>query len=289
MFNTIAGINDKNPINAQLIRPASANKNLQVLSLKADDKVKYSEVDENIKFNEPTTDRTAEIANMVPGNKDFAADDASVIIKDKTGTFRLPKTSSIYDKPFKTGWPRAIREIESERTMLNIQGTFYEVGRESGYKAIRPISTHMKKIIDFCTWRGLLVISGTKTGAKPDGHYFGNASNGLWFGAADDLWKFGKPVGYGGVWKNSAVVANQPSLSYLMTGYDKKKVSLTADKDVTITLEVDFDLNGWHTYKSFHIPAGKTVDYTFPAGFSAHWIRAIASSDCKATVWFIYQ
>ncbi len=82
------------------------------------------------------------------------------------------------------------------------------------------------------------------------GHYFGNDAGGLWFGAIDDLWKLGKPVGEGGVWKNTNVKAGEPSLPCLMTGYDRKKVMLTADRNVLIRLEVDFDLTGFHTYKT---------------------------------------
>jgi hypothetical protein len=220
-------------------------------------------------------------------SRTYSVDEASVIIKDKTGTFRLPKTSDAYETfPY-----RDRREVESERFMLNIQGTFYEVGREAGFIALRPITTHHKKIVDFCTWRGLLVLSGTKQGAKADGHYFANEKNtdGLWFGGIDDLWKMGKPTGHGGVWKKAAVKSGTPSLPYLMTGYDKKKVSLSADKDVKITLEVDFDLSGFHTYKTFTVPAGKTINYEFPQGFSAQWIRAISDKACTATVEFTYQ
>ena len=175
--------------------------------------------------------------------------------------------------------------------MMNIQGTLYEVGRESGFAAIRPVTTHKKKIIDLCTWRGLLVISGTKADAKPDGHYFQDpdGSNGLWFGAIDDLWKMGKPVGEGGVWKKTAVKAMEPSLPYLMTGYDKKKIKLTADKDVHFTIEVNTDLNGWHVYKKFQVKAGKTVEYSFPDGYNAHWVRAVVDKDCVATVWLKYE
>ena len=228
---------------------------------------------------------------MLGLKKDFETDEASVIVKDKTGTYRLPKTSSLYDQPFTFGWPRGKRELESERYMLNAHGTFYEIGRESGFAAIRPITTHMKKIVDFCTWRGLLVISGTKINAKKDGHYFDEAdhSNGLWYGAIDDLWKLGKPVGEGGVWKNSSIKANVSSLPYLMTGYDKKKVILTSDKDVVMTLEVDVDLTGFHEYKKIKVPAGKSIEHVFPNGFSAHWVRVVADNDCKATVWFTYQ
>ena len=134
------------------------------------------------------------------------------------------------------------------------------------------------------------MVSGTKKNANNDGHYFSSKDEtGLWFGAIDDLWKMGKPVGEGGVWKNTSVNANEPSLPFLMTGYDKKSVSLSSDKDIDISFEVDFDFNGFHYYKTIHVPVGKTINYIFPDGFSAHWIRATANKDCKVTVWFKYE
>jgi len=286
MFTAIAGIEETGAVQTSLIRPAGHNKNLQVLAI-ADGKKQYQEVNEKMEFSVPEADSTAQMERVLAFNKDYEVDEASVIVKDKTGTFRLPKTAARYDQL----QARAARELESERFMLNAHGTLYEVGRESGYAAIRPVTTHKKQIIDYCTWRGLLVISGTRSHAIPDGHYFNNndTGNGLWFGAIDDLWKLGKPVGEGGVWKNSSIKAGEPSLPYLMTGYDKKKVRLTADKETTITLEVNTDLAGWQVYKAIKIPAGKTITHLFPDGYSAHWIRATADKDCKATVWFVYE
>ncbi|WP_316826348.1 hypothetical protein [Pedobacter miscanthi] len=281
LFKALANIDDKGTINANIIRPANFNKNLQVLNTNRN---QYTEIDEKLTAVAPAVDSTAQMLRLGTLKKGYTVDDASIIIKDKTGTFRLPKGSGEYEKMSY----RDRREIESERFMLNISGTFYEVGRESGFIALRPVTTHNKKIVDFCTWRGLLVLSGTKTDAKPDAQYFGNDTNGLWYGGVDDLWKMGKAVGQGGVWKNTAVKANEPSLPYIMTGYDGKKVSLTADKDVAITLEVDFDLTGFHQYKTFAIKAGQTIDYTFPDGFSAHWVRAISNKDCQSTVTFTY-
>ena len=286
IFNAIAGIDEPGIVQSNLIRPAGHNKNLQVLNIDGEKK-EYVEVNENLEFLKNVTDSSTEMERILGMTKDYEVDEASVIIKDNTGTFRLPKTSPQYDR-FDA---RRVRELESERYMLNAHGTFYEVGRESGFAAIRPITTHKKKIVDFCTWRGLLVISGTKPNSKNDGHYFNNSrnTNGLWFGAIDDLWKLGKPTGEGGIWKNAEVKVDEPSLPFLMTGYDKKKISLTADKDVTITLEVDVDHQGWNEYKKIKIVAGKTIEHIFPDGYSAHWIRAIADKDCKATVWFTYR
>lgn len=282
LFKTLESIEGNGVINANIIRPSDFNKNLQVLNTNGN---KYTEVDEKLNTVLNIIDSTSQLLRLGEFKRDYLTDDASVIIKDHTGTFRLPKGSAVYENFIY----RDKREVESERFMNNITGTFYETGRESGYLAIRPITTHNKKIVDFCTWRGLLVLSGTKKDSKTDGHYFGDKNNGLWYGAIDDLWKLGKAVGEGGVWKNTNVMANEKSLPYLMTGYDQKSVQLTSDKEVDITLEVDFDLTGFHNYQTFHVPAGKTVVYQFAKGFSAHWIRAVSNKACKATVWFTYQ
>ncbi|WP_343556373.1 hypothetical protein [Sphingobacterium sp.] len=282
LFKSLADINSSEAIHTNIIRPANFNKNLQVLQ--ADTK-KYSEITENLTVAPNPVDSSDQLLRLGKFVKSYSIDDASVIIKDGTGTFRIPIGSAHYED-FAY---RDKREIESERFMLNISGTFYEVGRESGFLALRPVTTHNKKIVDFCTWRGLLIFSGTRKDAQPDGQYFGDQKNGLWYGAVDDMWKMGKPVGEGAVWKNTAVKAHSPSLPYLMTGYDKKTVKLSADKDTYITLEVDFDLTGFSTYKTIHIPAGTTIEHQFPKGFSAHWVRAVSDQDCRATVSFIYQ
>ena len=289
LFASLANANDKTAFNASLIRPAGHNKNLQVFTL--NNKAEYREVDETIQYHADIADSTAQMRRLLELNKDFEIDEASVIVSDKTGSFRLPKGNAAFNQPFNGHWPRGRRELESERLMLNAHGTFYEIGREAGYKAMRPVATHNKKIMDFCTWRGLLVLSGTRSNASSDGHYFPmkNRKDGLWFGAIDDLWKLGKPVGEGGVWKDTQVKASTPSLPYLMTGYDKKSIMLQSDKDVTITLEVDVDLTGWYEFKRIQVPAGKKVNYVFPDGYNAHWVRATADKDCIATVWLKYE
>jgi hypothetical protein len=187
---------------------------------------------------------------------------------------------------------------------MNVGGTFYELPRDEaasgaagaieGIRGVRPVATHGKAISDFCTWRGLLVMTGALAGAKPDGHYFASDDGkaGLWFGAIDDLWQFGKPVGQGGPWRKTPVRAGEPSDPYLMTNFDKKKVELSHDAaaDVTFTIEVDFLKSGvWRTYRAITVPPGRTVTHEFPEGFAAHWVRVVADKPCAATAWFIYE
>ncbi len=225
---------------------------------------------------------------------EFSEDDASVIV----GGFRLPKSDPDYASPFASGWPRGIREVVTERNLMNIHGTFYEYptaldGTDVLLK-IRPITTHHKKIFDFCSWRGMLVLSGNFAAAENDVHYVPSTDGktGLWFGNVDDLFALGVPGGWGGPWKNTPVLANNPSDPYLMTGYDHKRVSLShnLDEPVTMTIQVDFLANGtWCDYGSFVVPPGQTVEHVFPDGYQAHWVRLKTNKASTATAWFVYN
>jgi hypothetical protein len=107
----------------------------------------------------------------------------------------------------------------------------------------------------------------------------------------DDLWKLGKPVGTGGPWRDTPVQAGVPSDPYLMTNYDRKTIALShaGAGDVRVTVELDFDHRRWHVYRTFPVPAGKTVTHAFPEGFGAHWVRVRADRDCTATAWLVYE
>jgi len=235
-------------------------------------------------------EEVAEVAQVIE------IDDASVIVTEGTLRVRLPKSHAAYDEPWATGWPRALREVVTERSLLNAAGTFYILPRSNsgGLRRIKPLATHNKRITDFCSWRGMLVLAGCKAAAKPDGHYFsapeGNA--GLWFGDIDDLWKLGKPTGRGGPWLATDVHAGEPSDAYLMAGYDRKTVELSHDAadETNFTIEVDPAANGtWLPYKTITVPAGETVTHTFPPGYAAHWVRLKTDRPCKATAQFEYD
>ena len=239
---------------------------------------------------------------------EFSVDQASVILISKESRtivgkkgnrtiLRLPKGPSSYDQDFSFGHPRMHREVESERMLANIHGTFYEVpfwivGQAPLYTKMRPISTHNTQISDFTTWNGLLVLAGLKPASGLSARLFSSPDQktSLWFGGIDDLWKFGKPVGIGGPWKNTQVKANKPSDPYLMTGYDQKTLILEADKDCEITAEIDIDhWTGYHEYKTFKIKAGKKITFKFPLGFSAHWIRFKSNKSVQASCQLIYH
>lgn len=227
-------------------------------------------------------------------------DQASAILKvwtkpdNKWTTYRLPKASHCFDHKWQTEWPR-IREVEHERFLMDHHGMFYELspwaygGRIWG---VRPISTHLWVLGDFCSFRGMLVM-GADNASPSQGQNPTTAEpqSGLWFGKTDDLWSFGKPKGWGGPWWETQVTAGEPSDPYLMTGFDQKCIHLSHNsaKPVKFTIEVDFMGHGvFKPYLTLTSGEANYVQHTFPLGFSAHWVRVIADTNCTATAQLHY-
>jgi hypothetical protein len=228
-------------------------------------------------------------------NASFTLDAASVIYTEGGNRFRLPKHSAAYDTAFASGWPRGVREVVTERQMFQAHGTFYELplSGSGGFRRLRPITTHGKRISDFGSWRGLFAIAGIAANATNRGHVFrsddGQAA--LWFGNVDDLWRMGAPAGVGGPWKDTAVRAHAPSDPYLMLGYERKVLELAhaGAQPVTFTVEVDFCAdNIWSEYARFVVPPGQTIKHVFPEGYSAHWVRLKSDTATRATASFTY-
>jgi len=218
----------------------------------------------------------------------FTVDEASAIMEEDGKRYRFPKNDA-----YSEDRSRVCREVATERDLLNLQGTFYELPARNaqGLAKIRPIATHQLAIHDFCSHAGLLLFTGLTTEAKGD-HIFrsddGKAA--VWAGVVDDLWQLGKPRGRGGPWMNSPVVAGTPSDPYLMTGYDKKSVSISSSAEAQITLEVDIDGTGlWIPYKTFDIQPDEGITHSFPEGFSAYWVRATSDQTTTATAQFHYH
>ena len=232
-------------------------------------------------------------------------DNASAILKvfiPKTKewiTYRLPKSSKTFDETSNTEWFR-IREVETERALMDCHGLFYEIGfhmYSDQLWAIRPICSHLRVIPDYCSWRGMLVLGGNqatpiKFGPQDANPLAGQPQAGLWFGKTDDLWSWGKVSGEGGVWYDDDVAANKPSDPYLMYGFDKKSLHLwhNSQADVTFNIEVDVIGNGkFLTYMQKTVKQGEYLHYEFPDGYNARWIRLVPNKSCKATAWFVYN
>ncbi len=224
--------------------------------------------------------------------KVLQVDPASVLFVDDDGLrWRLPlPPAGVVEHPL--GAYRVAREVATERDLFHAAGTFYELPARNagGFAKLRPVASHDKLVHDFCSYRGLWVLSGVKQGAQ--GSHVVHSDDGktaLWVGAIDDLWELGKPVGIGGPWKDSKVKAGVASDPYLMTGYDRKSLTLRASKEVKVKLEVDLTGDGyWQTYRS--LSAGTEASrFDFPEAFSAYWVRFTADQDCTATAVLEYQ
>ena len=111
----------------------------------------------------------------------------------KWSTYLLLKASYCNDAShgWYTAWPR-IREITAGRWTMDVHGMFFDFPptfSRSNSAGIRPIASHSKRIADYCSWNGLLVLTGVRKDAPASEHVFTNstAEIGLWFGGIDDL------------------------------------------------------------------------------------------------------
>ena len=226
-------------------------------------------------------------------------DRASAILKvylPATGwrTYRLPKSTHTQDHAWTTEWPR-IREVESERWLMDASGMIYELPSMTYANqvwGVRPVCSHLRIIGDYTSWNGLLVMAGDQTTPINDTNsYVGQPQANLWFGKTDDLWSWGKPQGWGGPWFKQKVNAAEPSDPYLMTGFEHKCLHLMQESGDAVSFKVEVDFLGdgtWCTYATLNVDANGYAHHVFPTGFGAHWIRVTADKPCVATAQLTY-
>ncbi len=228
----------------------------------------------------------------------LSEDAASLIYVDDNGNrWRLPRGERAAEPAAPVVPQRVCREVATERDLFNAGGIFYELPAENagGFAHVRPIATHNSRLTDYCSWRGLLVLSGIAVDAAADNPHIirspdGNAA--LWLGALDDLWQFGKPRGVGGPWRDSEVVADTPSDRYLLGGFDRKTLTLSHDQPGEIEFAVECDLTGtgcWVVLTKVSVPAGVERHFRFPDGYQAQWLRLRSNRDCRATAQLVYE
>jgi len=225
-------------------------------------------------------------------------DESSAIFKALTAgkwqTYRLPKASHCYDQFWQTEWTR-IREVETERYLMDCHGMFYELSPVGFYNSIwgvRPISTHLRVVPDFCSYRGLLVLGGNQATPVGGNLLSPQAQSGIWFGKTDDLWSFGKPRGWGGPWRDTPIKAEETSDPFLMFGFDQKVLHLTQSGAPSVEFRIEVDILGngsWQRYESLRVASGTYGYHVFPSGFTAHWVRLVPSAACRATAVFMYS
>jgi len=228
----------------------------------------------------------------------LASDDASLIFVDDQGRrWRLPRGSDRNEAHSLLGASRVCREVATERDLFNAGGTFFELPAENagGFAKARAVATYNRNIHDYCSYRGLFMMSGVATGAPAGNKHLMRSDDGrvaLWVGAIDDVWKLGKPRGAGGPWKTTDVKSGVPSDPFLMTGYDRKTLMLSHDSTTAVKLRIECDITGtglWVPYQEFEVSAGQTLTHEFPPAYSAYWLRAVSTADCRATAQLRYE
>ncbi len=228
----------------------------------------------------------------------LAVDAASVIFTDDHGKrWRLPKSEAAFDHDGPLGPSRVDREVATERDLFNAHGTFYELPAENagGFAKVRPVATHNLRIHDYCSYRGLFIITGISDRAPASNPHIIRSNDGkaaLWVGAIDDAWKLGKPRGRGGPWQDAVVKAGVPSDAYLATGYDQKRVILSHTRNEPVSFRVEADFSGtgdWAEVIKLSVGPGKPLEHRFPDAFGAYWLRLVAEKDSTATATFLYE
>lgn len=226
----------------------------------------------------------------------ITTDAASVLYVDGHGRrWRLPRGDTGFDQAGPLGAGRVCREVCTERNLLNVHGTFYELPAENagGFNRLRPIATHGRRIGDFASYRGLLVMSGVDNTVGNE--HLIRSDDGrcaLWVGAVDDLWSLGKPRGTGGPWHREAVRAGVPSDPYLATGYDRKRIELSHTHREAVTFKLEADIAGsgsWSEVVRIQVPSGETLEHRLPDAFGAYWLRLTTEQDSTVTALFHYD
>lgn len=209
--------------------------------------------------------------------------------------WRLPKGSHSYDGAhgWNTEWPR-IREIgEGTNLLATMHGTFWHFPDRFSHAnaaGIRPRSTYLKVIGDFCRWGGKVVfgcddhakseflntraLKGKRSMVRP-------SESNLWFVNPSAIDAFGPREGKGAVWIGASVKAGETSDPYLFAGYDRKWLWLSAPA----TLSFDIKGDGQWTNVLTLTSGGHDLS-DLP---SAEWVRVTAlQTTPKMTAVFHY-
>lgn len=233
----------------------------------------------------------------IPKNVVRIEQSSVLIVDDQNRRWRLPLGDEKFNEITEKGLTRICREVATERDLLNLHGTFYELPAENadGFAKVRPVSSHNLAIHDYASYRGMLVMTGINAATKDNAEHIIRSADGVanvWAGTIDDLWKLGKPRGRGGPWKNTDVKRGVASDPFLIGFYDKRTLTLSHNSKAGIVFTIEVEPIGhgpWMTYDTVTVKPGESYEHRFPDAFEARWIRFSTDKDCKATAWLNYE
>ncbi len=307
-FNGLAGPDDKGQLLGARLWTRQDNRRLAVVSeIVKDGKIaeeRYYELSEDARLErvpcrfeggeQGTISRVKAMVEPQEVSKDVVdIDELSVLVNYGGKRWRLPIGSSKAVAAKTSLIERLDREVCTERDLFHCAGTFYELPAENagGFPKIRPIATSDATIVDYASYRGLLVLAGLSFDAANDSDRVVRSEDGmcaLWLGVADDLWDLGTPRGYGHVWKDQDVEAGDCSDPMLATGFEHGTLTLENSSDAPIELGIQFDPTcegEWREYKKVVVPAQGRLVETLNA-IPAYWIRIAAHGDGKVSARF---
>jgi len=93
---------------------------------------------------------------FAPQKPPYTVEERSVVVTADSGQrYRLPKGPARAGSLPDGIWPRAVREVVTERSLFNGQGHLYELPRANsgGFSKIRPVATSDFLIMDLASWR----------------------------------------------------------------------------------------------------------------------------------------
>lgn len=303
MFNGITEVNETYVLGGLLYGLGNDRRALGISAVRFESGLEtetgYYELDEELNLvakSDPETNSFIKEKFAIPENVVDIEESSVLVIDDKNRRWRLPLGNNSYKQLTDAAQLRICREVATERDLLNVGGTFYELPAENadGFAKIRPVASHNFRIHDYASYRGMLVMTGLNPNVKAGEHIVvsddGKAA--VWLGTIDDLWEMGKPTGHGGPWKNSAVKPGEPSDPYLIGFYDKRTLEISHELAQPVTFRIEVEPIGhgpWMLYKEVTLNSGEKFTYQFPESFQSRWIRFVADKNCSATAWLEYK
>ncbi|KGE85590.1 MAG: hypothetical protein ACE362_04995 [Phaeodactylibacter xiamenensis] len=264
------------------------------------DDYRYYELNEKLELQPKEDPKTLDFITgqfAIPKNVVMVEESSVLVVDDSGRRWQFPLGDPKFSELTNAGVLRIAREVATERDLLNLHGTFYELPAENadGFAKVRPVASHNFRIHDYASYRGLLVMTGIDPAAgKGNEHMIvsGDEQAAVWAGAIDDLWQLGKPTGQGGPWKNTEVEAGVPSDPYLIGFYDRRSLELShqSAEPVTFTIEVEPIGHGpWMEYQRVTVAPGETYTHEFPDEFQARWIRFMADQNTSVSAFLEYK